>query len=62
MKDITKVEYDGPFTINSTQTVCGSKSQIVSHSILIEDIDMIEEAEKIVIDGETIEEVDNRMF
>ena len=40
MKNFSKVVYNGPFHINTTQALCGSSSQIVSRALFIDNIDI----------------------
>lgn len=40
MKSVTKVVYSGPFHINTTQALCGSRSQIVSHALSMGNYDV----------------------
>lgn len=54
MKNNTRVVYSGPFHINSTQALCGSKSQIVSHSIRVDNNDIIMMGSTHIIKNDTI--------
>lgn len=41
MKKVTKVVYKGPFCINSTHSLYGSKSQIVSNAVFFDNRDIM---------------------